>query len=113
MKASDCLQHISKTSDFHIDLSSRELKLEFDKIFFILNICVKLQQNRSINVGARAMTMFFSENSHCDLDLGPRTLKLKIHQDIVILHICGKLNQNRSIYEGSRAMTMFFSKNSH
>ena len=71
---------------------------------------MKLQQNRSINEGARAMTMFSSDNSHCDLDLGPRTLKLKIHQDIVILHICGKLNQNRSIYEGSRAMTMFFLK---
>ena len=27
MKASDCLQHISKNSDFHIDLSPRELKL--------------------------------------------------------------------------------------
>ena len=29
------------------------------KIFSILNICVKLQQNRSINDGAKAMTMFF------------------------------------------------------
>ena len=29
------------------------------KIFFILNICVKLQQNRSINEGARAITMVF------------------------------------------------------
>ena len=83
-------------------------------MFFILNICEKLEQNRSINDGARAMTMFFfKKNSHCDLDLGPRTLKLKIVQDIVILHICGKLNQNRSMNEGSRAMTMFFSKNSH
>ena len=70
---------------------------------------MKLQQNRSINEGARAMTMF-SKNSHCDYDLGPRTLKLKIHQDIVIFHICGKLNQNRSMNEGSRAMTMFFLK---
>ena len=69
---------------------------------------MKLQQNMSINEGARAMTMFFSKNSHCDLELGPRTLKLKIVQDIVILHICGKLNQNRSINEGARAMTMFF-----
>ena len=59
MKASDCLQHISKNSDFHIDLSPRELKLEFDQDIFILNICVKLQQNRSINKGARAMKMFF------------------------------------------------------
>ena len=35
------------------------LKLEFDQDIFILNICVKLQQNRSINEGARAITMFF------------------------------------------------------
>ena len=62
-----------------------------------------------MNEGARAMTMFFSKNSHCDLDLGPRTLKLKIVQD-VILYICGKLNQNLSMNEGSRAMTMFFLK---
>ena len=31
MKASDCQQHISKNSDFHIDLSPRELKLKFDQ----------------------------------------------------------------------------------
>ena len=75
---------------------------------------MKLKQNRSINEGARAMTVF-SKNSHCDLDLGSRTLKLKIVQNIVILHICGKLNQNqnRSMNEGSRAMAMFFSKTSH
>ena len=70
---------------------------------------MKLQQNRSINEGAIAMTMFFfSKNSHCDLDFGPRSLKFKIIQDIVILHICGKFNQNRSINEGARAMTMHF-----
>ena len=69
---------------------------------------MKLQQNRSINEDARAMTMFFSKNSHGDFDLGSRTLKLKINQEIVILHICGKLNQNRFMNEGSRAMTMFF-----
>ena len=33
-EASDCLQHISKNSDFHIDLSPRELKLEFDQDIF-------------------------------------------------------------------------------
>ena len=51
---------------------------------------MKLQQNRSINEGARAITIFFSKNSHCDLDLDPRTLKLKIIQNIIILHIYGK-----------------------
>ena len=35
------------------------LNLNLIKIFFTLNICVKLQQNRSINEGARAITMFF------------------------------------------------------
>ena len=57
-EASDCYQHISKNSDFHIDLSPKKLKLELIKIFFILNICVKLQQNRSLNEGARAITIF-------------------------------------------------------
>ena len=42
-EASDCLQHsvhISKNSDFHIDLSTRELKLEFDQdIFHIKHLC--------------------------------------------------------------------------
>ena len=54
----------------------------------MLNSCMKLYQNWSINEGARAMAMFFL-NSHCDLDLGPRTHKLKIVQDIVIFHIVG------------------------
>ena len=39
-EASDCLQHISKNSDFHIDLSPRELKLEFDQdIFHTKHLC--------------------------------------------------------------------------
>ena len=33
--------------------------LNLIKIFFILKIRVKFQQNRSINEGARAMTLFF------------------------------------------------------
>ena len=73
---------------------------------------MKLQQNRSINEGARAMTMFFLKIATVTLTLALET-SLKIHQDIVILHICGKLNQNRSMNEGYRAMAMFFSKNSH
>ena len=72
---------------------------------------MKLQQNRSINEGARAITMFFLKMATVTLTLAldPQTQ----NQDIVILHICGKLNQNQSMNEGSRAMTMFFSKNSH
>ena len=39
-EASDCLQHISKNSDFHTDLSLRELKLEFDQdIFHTKHLC--------------------------------------------------------------------------
>ena len=34
MKTSDCYQRISKNSDFHVDLSPRELKLEFDQDIF-------------------------------------------------------------------------------
>ena len=74
---------------------------------------MKLQHNRSINEGARAIKMFFFlkiTTVTLTLALDPQT---QIHQDIVILHICRKLNQNRSMNEGSRAMTMFFSKNSH
>ena len=40
MKASDCQQHISKNSDFHIDLSPRELKLKSDQdIFHTKHLC--------------------------------------------------------------------------
>ena len=42
----------------------------------ILPICRRLNQNRSINEGARAITMFFSK--YCDPDLGHGTLKLKL-----------------------------------
>ena len=81
------------------------------KTFFILNICEKIQQNRSINEGGRAMKMsFFSKNSYCALDLGPRMLKLELVQDIVILLICVKLNLYQFINEGTNAMTMFFYK---
>ena len=39
-EASDCYQHISKNSDFHIDLSPRELKLKFDQdIFHTKHLC--------------------------------------------------------------------------
>ena len=61
-----------------------------------------------MNKGVRAMTMFFSKNSHYDLDLGPRVLKPEFIQDIVILNICEKLNQNQTINKGARVMTKFF-----
>ena len=47
-----------KNSHFHIDLSPRELKSEFDQdIFHTKHLC-EVKQNRSINEGARAMTIF-------------------------------------------------------
>ena len=41
------------------------------KIFFVINVCVKLLQNRTINEGARAMTMlfFFSKKATVTLTL--------------------------------------------
>ena len=48
-----------RTATFTLTLALESLNLNLIKIFFILNICVKLQQNRSINEGARAITMFF------------------------------------------------------
>ena len=59
---------ISKNS--HLDLGPRTLKLKIHQDIVILHMCGKLNQNRSMNEGYRAMTMFFSKNSHCDLDLG-------------------------------------------
>ena len=70
---------------------------------------MKLQQNRSINEGANAMTMLFLKIATVTMTLALEP-SLKIHQDIAILLICGKLNQNRSMNEGYRAMTMFFLK---
>ena len=48
-----------RTATFTLTLALESLNFNLIKIFFILNICVKLQQNRSINEGPRAITMFF------------------------------------------------------
>ena len=42
-----------------LDLGPRKLKLELVQDFVKLNICVILNQNRSINEGTRAMTILF------------------------------------------------------
>ena len=49
----------SKNSHCDLDLGPRILKLELVQDIVILNICVKLSQNRLINKGARVMTKFF------------------------------------------------------
>ena len=49
----------SKNSHCDLDLGPRMLKLEHVQDIVILYICVKLNQNRLINKGARVMTKFF------------------------------------------------------
>ena len=41
------------------DLGPRTLILKLDRDIVILNGCVELDQNQSINVGARIVTVFF------------------------------------------------------
>ena len=48
-----------KNSHCDLDLGPRMLKLELVQDIVILNICVKYNQNRLINKGARVMTKFF------------------------------------------------------
>ena len=49
----------SKNSHCDLDLGPRKLKPELVQAFVILNICVTLNQNRSIIKGARVITKFF------------------------------------------------------
>ena len=49
---------------------------------------MKLNRNRFISKGAKVMTMFCFEKSHCDFDLNPRMLNLKVVNDTVKLNIC-------------------------
>ena len=58
-EASDANNIFLRTATFTLTLALESCNLNLIKIFFILNICVKLQQNRSINEGARAITTFF------------------------------------------------------
>ena len=48
----------SKNGHCDLDLGPRTLKLNIIQDIIILYICGKLNQNRSINEGARAMTIF-------------------------------------------------------
>ena len=52
-----------------LDLVPRTLKVELARD--IVNICVKFHYNPSINVGARAMTMFFLKIVTMTLTLSP------------------------------------------
>ena len=59
MKVLEQCQCFSKNSHCDIDLGPRTLKLKIHQDITILHICGKLNQNRSMNEGYRAMTMFF------------------------------------------------------
>ena len=69
---------------------------------------MKLNANRSINVGARVVIFFYKKQP---LTLALEHLNWDFIQYIIIQHICGKTNKNRLINEGSTAMTMFLLKN--
>ena len=59
MKVLEQWQCFSKNSHCDLDLGPRTLKLKIHQDIVILYICGKLNQNRSMNEGDRAMTMFF------------------------------------------------------
>ena len=61
-----------KNSQCDLDLSPRTLKLKIHQAIVILHICGKLNQNRSVNEGSRAMTM-------CFLKIATVTLTLAYH----------------------------------
>ena len=62
----------------------------------VINSCVKLNVNRSINVGASGENVFFFFffffflKIATVIDLNFREHKLELVQDIIILHICVK-----------------------
>ena len=60
-----------KYSYCDLDLGPRKLKIVQDIV--ILHISGKLKQNRSINEGARAMTMFFLKTATVTLTLAWNT----------------------------------------
>ena len=60
---------ISKNSHCNLDLGPRTLKLKIIQDIIILHICGKLNQNRSMNEGSRAMTMFFKKIATVTLTL--------------------------------------------
>ena len=80
--------------------------------YYHTNIYVKLYQNPLINVGTRAMTRFFSKNSHSYLDLEPSNLTVELAWYIIIPNIYMKLYYNPLINVGIGELTNF-SKNSN
>ena len=107
-----------KKSHCDLDLGPRMLILKIVQDTVIINSCVQLNENRSINVRASDENVYFfiffvlfSKNS---LDFSPKELKLELVHDIIMPYICVNYNKNQSINEGttgwspaSRAMTMF------
>ena len=72
------------------DLEPSNLKFELAQDIIIPKIYVKLCLKPLIYAGTRAMTKFFSKNSHNDFDFDPSTLKVELARDIIIPNICMK-----------------------
>lgn len=75
------------------------LKCKLVPDIVMLNVCVKLCQNRSIK-RSESDDKVFSKNSSSDLDLDSKILDQKLVQDIVKLNVYVKLYQNLSINTG-------------
>ena len=74
-----------KNSNYDIDFVRKILHHELVQDIVTLNICVKLYQTLSINIGDRAYGDFFSKNNKCDHDFGPTMLKEKKSQTLPYL----------------------------
>ena len=101
-----CIYSYQKSSQ-EVKCSNCDLKLDPVimkdkpiKDIVILNSCMTLYQNRSINDGAKVMTMcFLIYSNNCDLDILYRMLECNLVKVVVILNICVTLNQNRPLKE--------------
>ena len=67
----------------------------------MLNICVKLYQNRFHLKGVTGMTDYFLNTPNVTFTLILKFLVCKLVQDIVTLSICVKLYHNLPINKGS------------
>ena len=77
----------SKNRHCDLDLGYRTLKLKIIQDIVILHICGKLNQNRSINAGTRAMTMFFLKISNVTLKLTLEHSNLKLSKILSYLTV--------------------------
>ena len=83
-----------------LDFGLRMFKLKYVQHIVILNVCMKINQNQSINEGDKRMTKSFLKILTMTLTLVVTRI-LELVQDIVILNVCSKT-------EGARVMAKFF-----